>query len=445
MRKIFVPNYYYPDMFRRLQNLMQGSKSVEDYFKELEVTMIRANIEEDREATMAPFPCGLNREIQDQVEFRHCIYLEEMVQISIKVEKQLKRRGMGRNPTVEGSSNSRLPNIVKRENAKPFTKPETNTKQETPKQGLESEEENYDDMPAMEDPNDEGYGAVVGELLEFEDLFPEDLPQGLPTLWGIENQIHLVPIIALPNCPAYRANPEETKELQIQVSELLDKGFVHESMSPCDVPILLVPKKDGSWRLCVDYRAINNITIKKFVKDFNTLAAPMTAVIKKNVPFHWGVGGVLMQGGRPVADFIEKLSGASLNYPTYDKKFYVLVRVREMWQHYLRPKEFVIHTDHESLKHLKGKQKLNKRHAKRVVFVKTFPYIIQYEQGKENGVADALSQRVNIDGKKKAEFVRNFHEKVKANIEKNLKYIKQAKKYRKKVVFEPGDWVMIKI
>jgi hypothetical protein len=63
------------------------------------------------------------------------------------------------------------------------------------------------------------------------------------------------------NCAPYRTNTEETKEIQRQVQELLDKGYVRESLSPCAVPVILVPKKDGSWRMCVDCRAINNITI----------------------------------------------------------------------------------------------------------------------------------------------------------------------------------------
>ena len=97
---------------------------------------------------------------------------------------------------------------------------------------------------------------------DFEDVFPQETPAGLPPIRGIEHQIDLIPGAALPNRPQYRTNPEETKEIPRQVQELLDKGFVHESLSPCVVPVILVPKKDGSWRMCVDWRAINNITIR---------------------------------------------------------------------------------------------------------------------------------------------------------------------------------------
>jgi hypothetical protein len=60
----------------------------------------------------------------------------------------------------------------------------------------------------------------------------------------------------------YRTNPEETKKIQRQVQALLDNGYVCESLSPCVVPVILVPKKNGTWRMCVDCRDINNITIR---------------------------------------------------------------------------------------------------------------------------------------------------------------------------------------
>ncbi|KAJ9687788.1 hypothetical protein PVL29_016309 [Vitis rotundifolia] len=398
---------------------------------------------------------------------------------------------------------------------------------------------------------DESLPSIVVFLLqEYEDVFPNDVPSGLPPIRGIEHQIDFVPGVTIPNRPAYRSNPEMTKELQRQVEELLTKGHVRESMSPCAVSVLLVPKKDGTWRMCVDCRAINNITVKykhpiprlddmldelhgscvftkidlksgyhqirmkegdewktafktkyglyewlvmpfgptnapstfmrlmnhalcefigrfvvvyfddilvysknldehinhlhcvlavlrkeklyanlkkcsfcmdkvvflgyvvsakgievdeenvkaikewptpksinevrsfhglasfyrRFVKDFSTLAAPLTEIVKKFVGFKWGseqdrafneikerlcgapllalpdfsktfevecdasgigIVAVLMQEKRPIAYFSEKLNGATLNYPTYDKELYALVKALETWQHYL--------------------------------------------------------------------------------------------------------------
>ncbi|XP_010540309.1 PREDICTED: uncharacterized protein LOC104814125 [Tarenaya hassleriana] len=449
----------------------------------------------------------------------------------------------------------------------------------------------------------------ITRILErFQDIFPEETPAGLPPMRGIEHQIDLVPGAPLPNRPAYRMNPEETKELQKQVHELLAKGYIRESLSPCAVPVLIVPKKDGTWRMCIDCRAINNITVKyrhpiprlddmldelsgatifskvdlkscyhqvrmkdgdewktafktkqglyewlvmpfgltnapstfmrlmnhvlrafigkfvvvyfddiliyskyftdhvthlelvmetlrreklyanlkkctfctnevvflgfvvssqglrvdeekikairewptpttvahvrsfhglasfyrRFVRDFSSLAAPLTSIIKKDRPFEWGdaqekafnvlkeqltsapvlvlpdfdkvfeiecdasgvgIGAVLMQEKRPVAFFSEKLNGATLNYPTYDKELYSLVRALQTWQHYLLAKEFIIHTDHETLKHLKGQTTLKKRHARWMEYIETFPYVIKYKKGKDNVVADALSRR----------------------------------------------------
>jgi hypothetical protein len=119
---------------------------------------------------------------------------------------------------------------------------------------------------------------------------------------------------------------------------------------------------------------------RRFVNDFSTIDAPITKIVKKSIGFNWndeqdkafnllkdklcstlvlalpdftrafevecdasgiGIGDVLMQDRRPIAYFSKKLNGAALNYPTYDKELYALVRTLEMWQHYMWPKEFV--------------------------------------------------------------------------------------------------------
>jgi len=98
--------------------------------------------------------------------------------------------------------------------------------------------------------------VVISLLQEFDDVFPDDTPSRLPPLRGIEHQIDFVSGASIPNRLAYRSN------LQRQVDELIKRGYIHESMSPSAVPVLLVPKNDGTWRMCVDCRVINNITVK---------------------------------------------------------------------------------------------------------------------------------------------------------------------------------------
>ena len=120
----------------------------------------------------------------------------------------------------------------------------------------------YKDVYFTNDLNSSLPCEVVSLLQEFVDVFPEEIPYGLPPLRGIEHQIDFIPGASLPNRPTYRSSPEEAKEIQRQVDEFLQKGFLRESLSPCSVPVILVPKKDGTWRMCRNCQVINKIIVK---------------------------------------------------------------------------------------------------------------------------------------------------------------------------------------
>ncbi|KAL8108994.1 hypothetical protein AgCh_025188 [Apium graveolens] len=96
---------------------------------------------------------------------------------------------------------------------------------------------------------------------EFPDIFPEELP-GLPPDREIEFSIDLIPGAEPVSKAPYRMAPMEMKELAKQLQELLDKGVIRPSVSPWGAPVLFVKKKDGSMRLCIDYRELNKLTIK---------------------------------------------------------------------------------------------------------------------------------------------------------------------------------------
>jgi hypothetical protein len=103
----------------------------------------------------------------------------------------------------------------------------------------------------------------IQELLgEFTDIIVDELPRSLPPMRSVSHHIDLILGASLPNKAAYRLTPQENEEVKRQVQDLMDKGLVRESLSPCAVPTVLSPKKDGGWRMCTDSRAINKITIR---------------------------------------------------------------------------------------------------------------------------------------------------------------------------------------
>jgi len=107
-------------------------------------------------------------------------------------------------------------------------------------------------------------GTPIDEIRvvrEFSDVFPEKLP-GLPPPRDVELGIDLVPGTAPISKAPYRMAPIELQELKKQLEEMIELGFIRPSVSPWGAPVLFVKKKDGSMRLCIDYRELNKVTIK---------------------------------------------------------------------------------------------------------------------------------------------------------------------------------------
>ena len=171
---------------------------------------------------------------------------------------------------------------------------------------------------------------------------------------------------------------------------------------------------------------------RRFIEDFSRLAAPMTRLTRKEVKFDWddqceeafqelkrrlttapilivpdrgqgytvycdasraGLGCVLMQSGRVVAYGSRKLKNHEQNYPTHDMELAAVVFNLKIFRHYLYGEEFEVYSDHKSLKYIFTQRDLNMRQHRWMKFLDDYNFTLHYHYGKENVVADALSQK----------------------------------------------------
>ncbi|GKB02931.1 putative reverse transcriptase domain-containing protein [Tanacetum coccineum] len=253
--------------------------------------------------------------------------------------------------------------------------------------------------------------AMISLLKEFFDVFP--------------NELH------------YRMSPREHEELRWQVEELVSKGHIRESMSPCAVPTLLTTKKDGSWRIgatiftkldlksgyyqirlrpsdewktafkmregLYEWYVVSGEGIhvdESKVSVVREWLTPTTISKVQNegggVSFLGCNWGVLSQGGRHVAYFSEKLTKPKSSYSTYDPEFYAVVQAVKHWCHYLFHKDFVLFTDHDSLRHIRTQDKVSHKHGCWLTFIEKFTFVVKHKSGVSYRAADAFSRRSNL-------------------------------------------------
>ncbi|GJY79221.1 putative reverse transcriptase domain-containing protein [Tanacetum coccineum] len=263
---------------------------------------------------------------------------------------------------------------------------------------------------------------------EFPEVFPEDLP-GLPPVRQVEFQIDLIPGAAPVARAPYKLAPSEMQELSDQLQELADRGFIRPSTSPWGAPVLFVKKKDGSFRMCIDYRELNKLTVKNRyplprIDDlFDQLQAPILALPEGNSDFViyydaslQGLGAVLMQREKVIAYASQQLKPHEENYTTHYLELGSLVFALKIWRHYLYGTKCNVFTDHKSLQHILDQKELNMRQRRWLELLADYDCEICYHPGKANVVADALSRKERIKPLQVRALVMTLHPKLPSQI-----------------------------
>nr|GEY21364.1 putative reverse transcriptase domain-containing protein [Tanacetum cinerariifolium] len=223
---------------------------------------------------------------------------------------------------------------------------------------------------------------------EFLDVFPEDL-SGLPPSREVEFRIDLIHV-AMPVAKSpYRLAPTEMQELANQFKELQDKGFIRPSSSLWGAPVLFVKKKDGSFRMSIDYRELNKPTIK------NRYPLPR------------------------IDDLFDQLQGSQYISKIDIRSGYHQLRVREedipKTAFRTRTKS-VIYTDHKSLQHIFDQKELNMRQRRWIELFNDYDCEIRYHPGKANVVADVLTRKERAKPRQVQAMSMTIHSSIKDKI-----------------------------
>ncbi|XP_038888883.1 uncharacterized protein LOC120078660 [Benincasa hispida] len=317
MRKMYIPKHYIRELKQKLYSLQQGSKGVDDYYKEMQTLMNRENIDEDEEDAMARFLGGMNRELTNQMDRQAYFDMKELLHLAVKIEGQLTWE-----KSHIKSGNFKFDKKDKAESSKGMEKLEGSKEVREKNRDIKCWKCQGIGHISHDCPNKQTMIIKNGEVVTNGEESDQDVEDGsrltlvtrrLLSIQVKENDVEdqrdnifhtrclvnktpcslviynrsctnvvgifIIKQLQIPTQhhpkpyklqwlndsgtlrPTYKANQTDTKEIQRQVEELMEKGYVRESLSPSFVPVLLVPKKDGTWHMCVDCRAINKITV----------------------------------------------------------------------------------------------------------------------------------------------------------------------------------------
>ncbi|KAG6788910.1 hypothetical protein POTOM_004988 [Populus tomentosa] len=349
LKEKYLPIDYEQMMFEEMLQLRQGSLSVDQFTDCFHELIVRSKVVETKQKTLARYRTGLRNELRKEMWTAHLINVEEAYQLALRIKKQMGSL-VGRRMTSWDSrakyaptSANQRPSLLK-DQARGGISGDYKGKAKAMNEGPQCYKCKGFEHYSVVCPTREKKLAFICE----KDLIAEDVVKDMEGE-EIDGSGH---------------NEEE----HLGASDLPSsaaKAFIEIKEKMGQAPVLKLPDFSKIFEVACDTS-------------------------------HVGIGGVLSQEGHPITFYSEKLNDTRRRYSVYDMEFYALIQTLKHWRPYLVHREFILFTDHDSLKHLNSQSKLNARHARWMDYLQQYDFVIRHKSGIENKVVDALSRRPHL-------------------------------------------------